>query len=426
MKAKTKLILYIGILLMLALAVNMSFWGCASSQKMRTPVEEKAYQDSIAQVEKRQIQLKFSLGWELYKQKDYKRALPFFIQVSEIDTTLHLYDKELYPALGTCYLQLNQADSSEWAYELGIKRNPKYAYSYEALGHIYKRTQRYEEASKMYQKLVELEPENINHWQELGKNYMTLRDFESAKGAYGKAVQLDPTNTQIQEEYSHLLERMGGAGEHFAEMEAAKIILIKEEPDNLQHKIDLAELYFKTGRYPKAIGQLIVVIEKELGNVFSLEILGESYQQTDQFGKAIETYKKILAIQPDDKKNMCNLAISYASRGQYTTALSQVRKVLRMDSKYGLAFSTKGYVYETAAEKCLAQKDNKIDFYDKMVYKLAYDEYLKAKKDPFVREEAERHIAYLKTQIPTTEDLFMHKNKKLSDSAAKCYNSWIQ
>ena len=65
-------------------------------------------------------------------------------------------------------------------------------------------------------------------------------------------------------------------------------------------------------------------------------------------------------------------------------------------------------------------------FYDKMVYKLAYDEYMKAKKDFSVKEEAERHIAYLETQIPTKEDQFMHKNKKLSDSAAKCYNTWIQ
>jgi len=422
---KTKLMLFTGILLMLAMTINLGFLGCGGSAKTLTPERQKAIQDSLDTIQKRKVQLKFSLGWERYKQQNYERALPYLRQVAKMDT-FNLFDKLLYQSLGTCYLQLNKADSAEYAYKLGVERNPSYAYSYKALAHIYKSTQRYEVASQMYQKVVELEPDVAENWHELGKIYNLMGDLENAKDAYGNAVRLAPTNAQIQEEYGVLLEKMGGASAHFAELEAAKKAIIEQEPDNLQHRIDLAKLYFDNGRYPKAVEQLIIVTEKEPKRIYALELLGESYQQTDQYRKAIDIYNKILAIQPDDKKNMCSLAISYASRGQYRTALNQVQKVIRMDMNFGLAYSTKGYIYETAAEKCLAQKDNKIDFYDKMVYKLAYDEYMKAKKDFNVKEEAERHLNYLETQIPTREDLFMHKNKKLSDAAATCYNTWIR
>ena len=123
------------------------------------------------------------------------------------------------------------------------------------------------------------------------------------------------------------------------------------------------------------------------------------------------------------KKNICNKAMSHAYRGQYTIAMREVRKALNIDTNYGLAYLTRGIIYETAAEKCVQNAEGKISFDDKLVYELAYKEYEKAKRDLAWKSDAERRMNYLQNLVPTREDRFMHKNKTMPEG--DCY-SWIR
>jgi len=102
--------------------------------------------------------------------------------------------------------------------------------------------------------------------------------------------------------------------------------------------------------------------------------------------------------------------------------MRQIRKALAIDSKYGLAYLSRGIVYEASADKCVSKRGEKVTFDDKLVYKMAYDEYVKAKRDLEWKPDAERRMKYLETLIPTREDYFMHKNQKSPQSS--CYE-WI-
>jgi hypothetical protein len=92
-----------------------------------------------------------------------------------------------------------------------------------------------------------------------------------------------------------------------------------------------------------------------------------------------------------------------------------------VDGKYGVAYMALGQVYETYADKCVAQKD-KIGFYDELVYGLAYFQDEKALQDLATRTEARQRFKFLEAAIPNKEDRFVNKGK--AKAAGPCYK-WI-
>lgn len=421
MQKRTQFFVFIGILMLLLGSINLYFIGCASTSPQQlelTPEQQKAIQDSLVKIHEGKIRLKFSFGYEPYKQGDYQKAKRYFKEVAELDTG-GIYGRVLYQRLGDCYLRLNLPDSAEWAYRIGIERLPNLPYFYEALGYIYRPQGRTDEAIEMYETLTKLVPDSVNYHRFLAQLYINTDETDKAIGSYQAIVRLDPTDQRSQEILSSLLAQTGDI-EMVIESQKG---LVERDPENMRYRMDLAQTYYRTSEFELAIEQFLVVTSKETDNIQAFEMLGDSYQQIEKFRDALNIYKQILQSTPDDKKNLCNLAICHVFLGNYRLAVNEVRKALRIDSNYGLAYLTRGMAYEASADKCVAEKGGTNSFDDKLVYKLAYDEFVKAKRDLEWKTDAERRMAYVESLIPTREDIFMHKDQKTPRGA--CYQ-WIE
>jgi len=287
------------------------------------------------------------------------------------------------------------------------------------LGYIYRAGGRTEEAIETYETLVELVPDSAGYHKYLGELYVRVEENDKAIEAYQNAVELNPSDQESQEVLGRLLSQ---AGEIDMVIETQKN-LVESDPENMKYRMSLAQTYHRAGEFENAIEQLKIVISNDAENILALELLGDSYKQTDKFNDAVSIYKQILAKNENDKKNLCNLAMCYTSLGRYTTALGEVAKALRIDANYGLAYLTRGMIYEASAERCVSQNGGKITYDDKLVYKLAYDQFQRAARDLEWKNDAERRMAYLETLIPTREDEFMHSNQKTP--RRECYQ-WIQ
>jgi len=398
---------------------TVNFSGCAASKpKELTPEQKKALQDSLFNEHKKQLRLWNSLAYEPFRQRDYAQAKKYYRRIAEVDTS-GIYSSTVYRNLGTCYIQLNEPDSAEWAYKLGIERNPDDPYSHKLLAYIYRIQGRTDEAIAQYQTLINLEPDSVGHYKYLGELYVRNGEIDNAVSAYQKAVLLDPSEKDTQQILNNLLSQTNNVDALIAQRES----MVERFPEDMNFRTDLAKSYFDIGAFNKAVDQLKVILEKDSDNIIALEMLGESYKQLDRFREALGIYRKILSIHPDDKKNRCNLAMTHLELGEYSTARSEVRRVLRIDPDYGLAFLAYGMIYEHSANRCVDSGDGKITFDDKLVYKMAYDQYARAKSDPEWKSDAERRMNYLEGQIPTTGDYFMNKNVTMPRKA--CYD-WIQ
>lgn len=398
--------------------------GCATappSQKEQTPEELQAIQDSINQVKLDSLRLLLSLGGEHYRQKNYDRALIYFRKIVYMDFG-GIKDERLnriYKYVGVCYTQKTPADddSAAWAHLRGVEQVPDDPYNYEALIHIYKKQGKTDDAINMASALTGLVPDKAEYWAELAGLYMTNNDCDNCIPAMREAVKLD-SNQKYQQDLTMYMKQCGIDTEQLI---AEYKKLVEQDPANLQYRIDLSKNYISIGEYGKAAKHLEIVTQKDVTNIPALEMLGQCYQETEQSSKAVATYNKILAINPEDTKNLCNLSMSYTAMGNYSTALSKVGQALSLDPQYGLAFITKGMIYETAADKCSDASD-KITFHDKLTYELAYKEYLNAAKDIQWRSEANRRMAYVKPLLPTKSDQFM--NRGVTRPEGPCYQ-WI-
>ncbi len=406
--------------LILALALfNMSFFGCAttSASKELTPEQKKAIQDSLFQIHKNDLARNFSFGFEPYKHGDYAKARKYFKVVAEKDTT-GIYGKVLYQRLGDCFVRLNNPDSAEWAYKIGVERLPENPYFYTALGYIYRVQGRNEEAIETYENLVKLVPDSAGYHRYLGELYLKTDDPESAMEYYGTVVRLTPNDQQSQEILGQLQSQYG----NIEDVIATQLSLIEGEPTNMKYRLDLARTYYQNSDFEKAIEQLRVVTEANPTDVHACEMLGDSYQQLDRYSDAANVYNTILNNDPNDKKNLCNLSMCYTSMERFPQARARANKALGIDRTYGLAHIALGMVYEATAEKCVSQRGGNVEFDDKLVYKMAYDEFTKAKSDLQWKSDAERRISYVQPLIPMREDLFMHKNQ--TTPRGECYQ-WI-
>ena len=406
------------IAVMITALMALYFLGCAASapQAQKSPEELQAYQDSLLNVHKRHLQLKWSLGYENFKQKNYDRAKDYFLYVAEKDTS-SIFGNSLYQRLGYCFEHMEKPDSALWAYETGVKRIPDNSWLWSRLGEIYDRQGNYDIAVNAYQKSVDNESENVDYMKALANVLIKTSENGRASEVLARALELAPDDKEIQD----MLDGLTRNPEDIVDL---NLKIVASNPDDLKARMKLAVNYDKLGQFDDAIVHTKYILEKEPENISALELLGKIYTSMEKYALAADSYKNILSIQPDNKKAFCNLSMSYTNLGKYSTALQQVTKALNLDPNYGLAFIAKGFAYETCADRCVETNEKgAIKFDDKLVYRLAYNSYLQAKKDMAWKADAENRANYVIQLIPTEADEFMHKNEK--QPRGECYN-WIQ
>lgn len=419
MQKRRQLWVFIATLILALAFFNMCFFGCAttSAPKELTPEQKKAIADSLFQIHKTDLAKDFSFGFEPYKHGDYAKAKRYFKRVAEKDTS-GIYGRVLYQRLGDCFVRLNVPDSAEWAYKTGVERLPDNPYFHTALGYIYRVQGRNEEAVETYEKLVSLVPDSASYHRYLGELYLKVDEPEKALESYGTVVRLAPSDQQSQEILGQLQSQYGNV----EDVIATQLSLIEGDPTNMKYRLDLARTYYQNSDFEKAIEQLIIVIEANPTDLQAGEMLGDSYQQLDRYNDAASVYTNILKNNPDDKKNLCNLSMCYTALGRFSSARAQANKALGVDRNYGLAYIARGMAYEASAEKCVNNRGGKIEFDDKLVYQMAYNEFAKAKNDLQWKSDAERRMSYVQPLIPTREDKFMNPNETVPKG--DCYK-WI-
>jgi len=98
---------------------------------------------------------------------------------------------------------------------------------------------------------------------------------------------------------------------------------VSVNPDNPQHKVNLAVLYTENPppQNPmKGILMLRELTEKYPENASVLVNLGRLAIQTSQFDKAIERLSQALTLEPTNRQAICFIAKAYEAKGDQTNA----------------------------------------------------------------------------------------------------------
>ncbi len=403
--------------------------------------QEQAVQDSLARaVYAIELNRNWGFGFQHYRKRQYAQVPRYFWKVVELDTVQSpastaerngasvataTADKptacrrfpRVFDFLGQAYLQLNQPDSAELVYELGVKTLPNDASLRRNLAQLLAARVQLDLALAEYERIIPLGAATEDDYRRMANLYVRNNQYEEAIAAYEKILALNPADAEVRKTLSTLYKATGKEDAALESMEKT----LTQHPNDTRIIFDLAQAYFTRQAYEKVVELLPRFNKLVPGDLLALELLGDAQVRISHYRDALKTYEQIIAVKADDKKVLVKIANCHRELGEASAARRFVSKALVVDGKYGAAYMALGQIYETCADKCVAQK-GKAEFDDKLVYELAYFQYEKALQDLATRTEARQRLKFLEAAIPNKEDRFMNKGK--AKAAGPCYQ-WI-
>ena len=419
----TQSIVVVGVLLIGGIIASSFMTGCTTTTTGETVGDEidaaqKAKEDSLAREKyKREFLIAFSTGNEHHKNKNYVDAIKPLLKAAKMDTAKEY--PAIYTKLADSFLKLDKPDSALAVYQEGIEKYPENAFFYRRSGWLLTAKQQIPEAIEAYYQAIEFDGEEISDYKNLGPLLLSENRNDDALVIYEKVTELDPNDAEAQQVYASLLAETGDV---MAVIDAREKALASK-PEDVTLMFDLGKMYFTEQMYPEAVEKFDMLLAISPEDVDALEYKGSALQNDYKYNEAIKSYEKVLALKPDNARVMCEMATCYMELGNLRKAMSVAQNAIRTDSNFGLGYIVKGDIYARSADDCIGKREKRIAvFDDKLVYEKAYRQYQRAAQDLQFSDMAKRKMNYIKPEIPTKEDLFMHPDQK--EPNLDCY-AWL-
>ena len=392
-------------------------------ENLQTSYDTRVYADST-----QPVGLIYNFGFEYYKNKSYKDALPYLWRVFNMDSTKYARNAIRY--IATIYYEQEAADSTLIACYRGLDKFSNIITLHYYAGILQKTLGKSICAIPHYEELVKDGAQDLakspndqrikNSYVESLKTLAYLyfkTDDERAIELQQKAVDLNPDDADLANTLAQYSDFFYGKGAGTAAYKQAWL----NDPENLDLALKYGEAAAQSDTVRNALEPLTKVINKKPSKK-AYEIRASVYENLGQYSSAINDLKKALDFKTVDLDVMIKIADDYKFSNNFGSAQYWVNRALKAKPGYGQAYITMGEIYEAAVSYCLQQKGGDMKIEDKLVYELAYKEYEKAKNDPGFRAKAKTKQNNVQPLIPTTEDRFMNKDAKIKSD---CYTSWI-
>ena len=147
--------------------------------------------------------------------------------------------------------------------------------------------------------------------------------------------------------------------------------------DNISYGLDYSERLIKAERVDEAKDILKRIISKDPTSKLAYQKLGKVSWETDDLDEAASAYESLFKIDPRDGRVAISISDIYIDSENYGKALRWADKSINLIDNNGNGYGQKGKVYYKAWESL---KKNPLSVDDRIVAKLAYDNFTKAEK----------------------------------------------
>ncbi len=411
-KAGAVLAAFVGLLVLASI-------GCQPPQM--TPEERKAYEDSVAQARQDSLfkanmarcEFKLSNGYEYYKQRSWERAIENYEEVRELGCGPGMAEN-LYLYLGNSYREIGNTDSAIAVYTEGLEHLEDNIYLWQNLAYMYKITNQTQEQIRAQEQMVRLDSSNVEYLMDLADLYFSTNQYDKQIDILVKVLELEPDNTVAQ---SSLITAMKNAGrDPLGALEERW----NNNTDNATYGTEYADALFQRNQYAEAVDVLNEVTSLDPENLRAWSLLARSHENLEEYRKAIDAYQGILDIDSSRKDVIRDIARLYLELKEHRKAMDWANRCINTGDENGMGYAVRGSVYENLAAECSGGKP---DFNDKLVYKMAYEDYEKATNLGY--GQVKSRIEYLQNFIPSKGDWFFHSDEGPTFVPEKeCY-SWL-
>ena len=136
----------------------------------------------------------------------------------------------LLKELATALALNEQMDEAETYFHRALEKQPLLAGAHAGLGALLESTNRLAEAERSYRRALEINPDLLAAQQLLGELLLQRGEAEEAARIFGRSVGLNPGAALLRRNLARALQRLGKAEEAEAELEKARQIDARNEP----------------------------------------------------------------------------------------------------------------------------------------------------------------------------------------------------
>ncbi len=105
---------------------------------------------------------------------------------------------------------------------------------------------------------------------------------------------------------------------------------VRQSPDRIDYRLELAITYFRSGRYADATTQFQKLIDKKPNSAELYVRIGEAKKSAGDTQGAIEAFKKAKDLEPRSVLSHLNLAMTYEQTGHYEDARKSYEDVIKI------------------------------------------------------------------------------------------------
>jgi len=378
------------------------------------------------EIDRDKCDLYLNFAYSYYQNQNWQSTISNYKKMLEFGCQEE-YAQDIYPFYGRAYLQLAKTadvyyDSALYVFIEGQKYLSDNLFLLENIAYIYHIQKKYDLEIREYEKMIEFKPDNIDLYRKYVKLCFEQNRFEDMRWGIEKILQINPNDEQALNDQRVVFDKLG--------IDPMKTIQEQWEknPTSVRYGLEYAKALTDKLQYDKAIEVYKKVSALDLRNKDAWEKLADLYKTIGRYKEAVEAYEHIAKnIDSKDLSILDDITKMYVNLTDFPTAYFWANKAVSLGST-GLAYKIRAEVFYTAADYYSSSRLPK-SFEDKLVYKLAYDDYRKAIDlgESGIQSRLDLLKEYL---IPTREDWFMNrydtggKERTVFRPRLDCYN-WI-
>ena len=323
----------------------------------------------------------------------------------------------IYPFFGRSYMELGKLDSAMYVFKQGLK----YLKDDEAL---------LEQAQWTAGKLGDLESQilYLDRWLALDQSnlkvlnkfsevYKNNEMFDEQVQILNMILKINPGNKSANSEKKAAFQALG----------KDELDVDKErwnaDPSNIQYGKDYIKGLLDRDRNEETVLVCNQLMVYDKYDTQILKYLGDAQLNLYNEDLAIEAYETIANIDKTDYANSIELSKLYINKEEFEIALQWSEKAVQFSGGKGIALNQRAEVYFSLAESCSGAS---LDFWDKLVFEIAWQDYSEAAKSGYSRAKGRADFLE-ENNISTSGDWFMSSEQgdEIIPDKKECY-SWVK
>ena len=284
------------------------------------------------------IEAYYNRGVMWLSEKQYDRALPDYVTITELDpnNSWSIYE------LGLVRFKIGDYKEAETDFTRALDLDPQNAIIYNARGNLYLETGEPDKALSDYNRAVVLKPRYAWAYRNRAIAWRDKGVYDKAIADLNKALGIIPKWLVAYRDRGLVWIMMGQMDKAIEDLGRAGAI---QGDTDYEVFYWLGHGWFEKWDLEQAVENYTKAIKAKPDFANAYLYRGRCWVRAERYREAIDDFSKALDIEPDDTDAMLRRAWVWQRIGEFEKALADVERAIELDPKDPTAYIVRGYVY---------------------------------------------------------------------------------